>query len=82
MERYSVRDRERGKKRQTNAQVEDTVSPGTGNEEVSLFQLYPTSAAPPGRLNTRLFSACREEVPQKEGESGKDRVRVTRTTPL
>lgn len=40
------------------------------------------ACGPPGRLNTRLFSACRGEVPQEEGESWKDRVRVTRTTLL
>lgn len=81
MERYSVRDRERGKKADNCAGGRHSVTWDRKRGGVTL-PIISHACGPPGRLNTRLFSACRGELPQEEGESGKDRVRVTRTTLL
>lgn len=50
------------------AHVEVTVSPGTGNEEVSLFQLYPR------RLKHQaIFSLQRRGAHKKRERVGKNK---------
>ncbi len=52
--------------------MEVTASPETGNEEVSRFQLYSTSVAPP-RLLTHYFQPAEERCHKKRERVGRTR---------
>ncbi len=59
-------------KEERKSHVEVTASPETGNEEVSRFQLYSTSVAPP-RLLTHYFQPAEERCHKKRERVGRTR---------